>query len=141
MAEDFENTQMQLDVDTAIWAASANRQTRKLEAHNAHCETKRMKAEEDRCTLVELAQAKAEEQGQARAESSSRKPDPLFQVGQSVHHYWASWFSGCQPGSEPQVSKKKRPAWYSAEVSSVPTWKEQLPYAGSYFTGWTYLVY
>jgi len=141
MAEDFEQTQSRLDADTVSWAASANRQTRKLEAHNAHCETKRMKAAADRCHLVELAQAKSEEQAQAKAESPSRRPDPLYGVGQSVHHYWASWFSGCKPGSEPQIRKNKRPAWYSAEISSVPTWKEQLPYAGSYYTGWTYLVY
>ena len=78
----------------------------------------------------------------ARSSSSSNsRPDPLFRTGQSVHHYWAHWFPGCGPGQEPQLKKKSRPAWYSAEVSDAPQWQTDQAYAGSLHTGWNYLVY
>lgn len=132
-ASDFESRQKRLDFETATWAADANRKIRKEDIHCAHIEAKRMKAADDRSALVEQA---------SRQSSSSRpdRPDPLFQPGQSVHQYWAPWFSGTGPGGEPQLRKKSRPSWYSGEVSSVPTWKT-IDYAGSTVEGWTYLTY
>ena len=138
MSSDFAAKRRRLDAETDEWFASASRRVRKAASHLEHCENKRMKAAEDRSILVELHERESVRQLQSE---SSRRPGPRFQTGQSVHQYWASWFSGCRPGSEPQISKNKRPGWYSAEISGAPTWKEELPYAGSLITGWTYLVY
>jgi hypothetical protein len=138
MSSDFAAKRRQLDTETVEWLETSSRKVRKQASHNEHCEAKRMKAAEDRSILVERQERGSVSESQSE---SSRRPDPRFQTGQSVHHYWASWFSGCRPGSEPQISKNKRPAWYSAEISGAPTWKEELPYAGSLVTGWTYLVY
>jgi hypothetical protein len=102
----------------------------------------------DRSTLVEQASRARELAAEIAADlaarvasSSSSRPDPLFRTGQSVHHYWASWFPGCGPGQNPQIKKKFRPSWFSAEVSSSPEWKTDQPYAGTLHTGWSYLVY
>ena len=135
----FMSRQTLLEDSTNRWLVQQCRTKRKLEAHNSHVERKRMAQADDRCTLVENAVRAAE--SSAMAASGSDRPEPKFRSGQSVHHYWASWFPGCGPGQHPQLKKNKRPAWYSSEIVSVAAWKTDLPYAGTNHTGWAYLCY
>ena len=135
----FEEKQDQLAQETEQWLEQQSRKKRKEEAHIAHVETKHMKESDDRSNLVDKAIDAAERA--AAAASSTVRPNPKFRSGQSVHHYWASWFPGAGPGQHPTLRKGNRPAWYSAEIASVAEWKTDLPYAGSSHTGWAYLCY
>ena len=104
---------------------------RKLEKGWLHGERKRMLIEDDRAcaqrtirdVMPKLDSTMAEvEQLLACASSSSsaapppppEPPAPLFRPGQSVLHWWASWMQDDALPS--QHGKKKRPAWYSAEI-------------------------
>jgi hypothetical protein len=107
-----------------------------------------MRAEDDRSTLVEYATradhraAAAEEAAEVSTQVAERKPEPLFRAGQSVHHFWASWFPKCGPGDHPpHYNGKKRPFWFSGEVTAVCGWKDNVPYAGTLHSGFMYLVY
>jgi hypothetical protein len=69
------------------------------------------------------------------------RPAPQYRMGQSVLHFWASWMSGAAklPSS---ISKKNRPKWYSAEILSPPTWREEgTVYGGCPAVGWSYKVF
>ena len=61
---------------------------------------------------------------------SGGKPPPLFQPGEIVLQWWASWFASA---TEPQLNLKgnKRPAWYRAQVTAAAVWKP----AGTYYAG------
>ena len=73
------------------------------------------------------------------SESSSSRPPPKFSCGQIVHHWWASWM--CSPERAPQeLKKKKRPEWYSAQITTLPQW-EMGVYAGVEYTGWHYMAH
>ena len=72
----------------------------------------------EQATRAEEAAARAADAAASAASSSNRRPDPIFDVGQSVHHYWAAWFPGCGAGEEKsQIKKKSRPSWFSSEVT------------------------
>lgn len=116
-----------LDEEVSLWLAPQTRVQKKQWRHNEHIEIKRMRVEDDRCKLVEFA-AKA-------------KPEPKFRIGQSVHHFWAAWFPKCPPGSNPNIKKRSRPAWFSGEISSCLGWQKDVPYGGALYTGFMYLVY
>ena len=45
----FEESQSQLQQDTADWKAGQTRKGWKNDRHMAHCEQKRMKSEQDKC--------------------------------------------------------------------------------------------
>ena len=70
-----------------------------------------------------------------------RRPPPKFQMGQTVHHYWASWMpTALQPPK--QISNKgvRRPLWFNAIIHGPPTWKKQ-KYGGVLSEGWFYHAY
>ena len=68
------------------------------------------------------------------------RPPPKFEMGQSVHHFWASWMHTARKVPQ-QISKKTgRPHWYSALIASAPIW-ETVRYGGISIEGWTYHAY
>jgi hypothetical protein len=72
--------------------------------------------------------------------SSSTRPEAKFKMGQSVHHFWAKWMAGATEVPR-QINKKTgRPAWYSAQIQSIPMWG-QSTYGGVPFEGWLYHAY
>ena len=70
---------------------------------------------------------------------SSSGATPAFRNGQVVLHFWASWMATATAPLE-GISKKKRPAWYSAEILSPPFWGEYM-YSGFTVTSWAYKVF
>jgi len=79
----------------------------------------------------------------ASGAASSQEPAPAqFRPGESVCHWWASWFQDCAEGDAPrQYSKKKgRPAWFSAEVVAVAGYQTRC-YAGAQHTTHFYQVH
>ena len=67
------------------------------------------------------------------------RPDPLFQAGQAVHQWWATWMPGAaQPPSS--IKKGMRPQWYTSSIMSPPEWTT-ISYGGSTLTTWGYKVY
>ena len=73
-------------------------------------------------------------------EASRPSTDPLYGVGQSVLHWWSSWFESGEPRPKGK-GKKKRPRWFSAEIGHPPVWAENTLYAGFTYTGWLYPAY
>ena len=73
------------------------------------------------------------------SESSSARPPPKFSCGQSVHHWWASWMCSTKTAPE-KVKKKKRAAWFSAQIATLPQWETGV-YAGVEYTGWHYTAH
>ena len=73
-------------------------------------------------------------------EASRPSTDPLYGAGQSVLHWWASWFESGEPRPKGK-GKKKRPRWFSAEIGHPPVWAENTLYAGFTYTGWLYAAY
>ena len=55
-----------------------------------------------------------------------RRPPPKFQMGQTVHHYWASWMPSALQVPK-QISRKgvARPCWYNAIIVGPAEWKKQ----------------
>jgi hypothetical protein len=107
-----------------------SKKLRKLEQGFMWQEGKKMK-EEDRLS----------EQCGSSSSGMSTRPAPQYRMGQSVLHFWASWMSGATklPRS---ISKKNRPRWYSAEILSPPTWREEgAVYGGCPAVGWGYKVF
>ena len=124
-----------------------NKLARKLAPGIQHMEAKRMITEDSlgaarqsidkvgATAAAVLAQAQAialvaEAVGTASASSSGAPapPEPKFRPGQSVCHWWASWFKECSKAPK-QYRGKKRPAWFSGEVLSHDGWQTQ-HYAG-----------
>ena len=101
-----------------------NEAEKKVVATKAHC---------DECLVVA---------GAASSNSAPPPPDPKFLPGQSVCHWWASWFQGCTAEKAPKQYKKGkgRPAWYSAEVVSLGG-IQTLWHAGTLYTGHVYKVH
>ena len=72
---------------------------------------------------------------------SGRQPPALYEAGQSVLQWWASWFAGA---TEPQLSvrRKTRGAWFRGEVTTAAVWKQAGTYAGQAVgPGWRYLAH
>jgi hypothetical protein len=141
-------TSAKIDDEVARQLKGCNKENRRLFRHAEHCESKRMRAEDDRAKLVEFAAradhraAAAEEAAEVSAQVAERKREPLFRAGQSVHHFWASWFPKCGPGQHPKkYNGNKRPHWFSSEVNAVCGWMDNVPYAGTLHSGFMYLVY
>ena len=143
----MQETRTRLDADTAAALSKLPRTVRRDLRHAEHVETKRMKLADERSELVGAvleaeAAAAAAEESLSTQQRLPDKPLQLFQPGQSVHAWWAPWFPKCGPGQNPAgYSKKLRPSWFSSEVVTVAGWEENLPYAGSFHTGWAYIVY
>jgi len=90
---------------------SARRRARGSE----HMETKTMKREDDRSTLIVLlSNAKA-----TPVVPIAPPPVEQFSPGQSVLQWWASWFKDCVALPKQYGKKKKRPTWFSGEVSET----------------------
>ena len=79
-----------------------------------HNEGKRMQLLEAESCCVNEIYRKEERKA---AEEGPPRPKPRFEMGQSVHHFWASWMAGAKANPR-QINKKKkgRPHWYSAQV-------------------------
>jgi len=75
-----------------------------------------------------LAQAEDLALVAAAAVAASPARPAKFRPGQSVCDWWASWFKECRKAPE-NYGKKKRPAWFSAEVVSYVGW-QTMHYAG-----------
>ena len=62
-----------------------------------------------------------------------------FRTGQTVHHFWASWFLTAE---EPKVQLKKslRPQWYSAVIVAA-LGEKKIKYAGHEFQEHVYQVH
>ena len=111
--------------------AEPSRKYRKLEEAMARNENKKMKTAALECG--------SRDERVIESESSSARPPPKFSCGQSVHHWWASWM--CSPERAPQqLKQKKRPAWFSAQISTLPQWETGV-YAGVEYTGWHYTAH
>ena len=148
-----------MDLETAEKLSVDSRAVKRDYRHGEHCETKRMKAADDRSKLVEaaaaavaaaaaaaLAEAATLAEAAAAAAAESTAPQPrsksLFATGQSVLNWWAPWFKDCGPGQHPKTyAKKKRPLWYNSEIASEIGWRDDVPYAGALMSGYMYLVY
>ncbi len=86
-----------------------------------------------------LAQAEDLALVAAAAVAASPARPAKFRPGQSVCDWWASWFKECRKAPE-NYGKKKRPAWFSAEVSSYVGW-QTVHYAGCQVEAHCYRVY
>ena len=102
---------------------------RKLEEAYERNETQKMKRLEVESALEEKSSAPA---------PSSRSVGKLS-TGQSVHHWWASWF---KTATEPvmQIRKGQRPNWYDASIVTALGVK-RVQYAGRWFEEHTYQVH
>ena len=70
---------------------------------------------------------------------ANARPPAKYQIGQGVHHFWASWMKNATT-MPTQLKKKGRPAWYRATVASDPVWGK-CTYAGTPYEGWLYHAY
>ena len=114
----------------AFLSATVSRKTIKLFEVFRHNEEAKMRAVDAESFAVEHASDRR------ACSAEPARPEPAFQMGQSVHHFWASWMHGAKVPR--QTNKKKgRPAWYSTTIVSCPVW-ETLHYGGVEITGWTY---
>ena len=128
-----------------------NKKARKLALGFEHMEKKRMitedaisaalqrieKAEANAAAM--LAQAEDLALVAAAAVAASPARPAKFRPGQSVCDWWASWFKECRKAPE-NYGKKKRPAWFSAEVLSYVGW-QTVHYAGFQVEAHCYRVY
>ena len=112
--------------------AEPSRKYRKLEEAMARNENKKMKTAALECG--------SRDERVIESESSSARPPPKFSCGQSVHHWWASWMCSDITAPRQLNKKKKRPAWFSAQITTAPTW-ETGNYAGVVYTGWHYTAH
>ena len=89
---------------------------RKMEQGFAHQKLRKMRGAEIEGKLAEMA-----------AKVATAK-EPKFRYGQSVLHWWSSWF---KTASEPptQLKKKSRPAWFDATIV-LALGIEKVRYAG-----------
>ena len=66
---------------------------------------------------------------------------PKFEMGQSIHHFWAGWMPDCTEEDRPlQVKGKQRPKWYSGQLTSPGEWMTTF-YGGCKYEGWHYRAY
>ena len=65
--------------------------------------------------------------------------EPRFHTGQSVLHWWSSWFAAAQEPRK-QLQKNSRPSWYDATISSHAG-MQTIKYAGVEYTQHCYRVY
>ena len=80
--------------------------------------------------------------GAQEATGVDLRPDPKFQPGQSVLQWWSTLFKHATDATVPlSYNKKKRPAWFSGEVTNPGVWADGFVYAGMPFTGWVYAVH
>ena len=65
--------------------------------------------------------------------------EPMFSTGQSVLHWWSSWF---RTATAPlmQISKKSRLAWFDATIIASLGQRE-VQYAGYTWTSYAYQVH
>ena len=113
--------------------AEPSRKYRKLEEAMARNENKKMR------TAALESEWSSRDERVIESDSSSARPPPKFSCGQSVHHWWASWM--CSPEKAPkQLKKKARPAWFSAQIATLPQWETGV-YAGVEYTGWHYTAH
>jgi hypothetical protein len=129
-----------------------NKRARKLASGFEHMEKKRMitediisaalqrieKAEANAAAMLARAEDLALVAAAAAAASSARL-EAKFQPGLAVCHWLASWFKECRKAPE-NYGKKRRPAWFSAEVVSHVGW-QTVHYAGCQVEGHCYQVY
>ena len=102
---------------------------RKAEEAFARNETQKMLLADSQSESVRLALA------------ADRPPatQPKFEVGQSIHHWWAGWMNDCKEAPL-QVAKKSRPKWYHGQIFSPATWMTE-SYGGIEYEGWHYKAY
>ena len=77
---------------------------------------------------------------QAKPSPESQDGKARFRTGQSVHHFWASWFLTAE---EPKVQLKgsgTRPQWYSAGIVAA-LGEKKIKYAGHEFQEHVYQVH
>ena len=69
--------------------------------------------------------------GRIEAHFGAVEGGPRFRTGQTVHHFWASWFpTAVEP--KVQLQGTSRPKWYSAGIVAA-LGKKTLRYAGHEF--------
>lgn len=75
----------------------------------------------------------------ATGQSAPAEVGAKFETGQSVHHWWSSWF---KTATEPktQLQGKNRPNWYDASIVAALGMK-RVRYAGQWFDEHTYQVH
>ena len=66
-------------------------------------------------------------------------PPAAFGTGQSVHHWWSSWFKTAEE-PRPQLQGNNRPKWYDASIICALGVK-RVKYAGHWFEEHTYQVH
>ena len=109
-----------------------SRKAQKTEEAFARNETKKMMLADSQSESVRLADL---------AQAADRPPatQPKFEVGQSIHHWWAGWMNDCKEAPL-QVAKKSRPKWYHGQIFSPATWMTE-SYGGIEYEGWHYKAY
>ena len=108
--------------------ACVPKRLRKLDDAYGRNESQKMRCVHYESALVE----------QTSIAASSSGPEGKLSTGQSVHHWWASWFkTATEPKS--QISKRLRPKWYNAVVIAALGVKRVM-YAGQWFEEHTYQV-
>ena len=74
-----------------------------------HMENKKMRAADYEGTFLRGATEHEE------AATAASTPDRLFSTGQSVLHWWSSWFATAKT-PKMQLKGKERPAWFDATI-------------------------
>jgi hypothetical protein len=101
---------------------------RKIEQGFQHQEPKKMRSAHYENMRMQAKPSLESQEGKAR-----------FRTGQSVHHFWASWFVKAE---EPKVQLQgsSRPKWYSAGIVAA-LGERKIKYAGHEFQEQTYQVH
>ena len=88
---------------TELLQVPLSKKHRKLEQAFAHQEFRKIKGAEVESIVANMAAAK------------SATPTAKFSTGQSVLHWWSSWFKTASEAPT-QLKKKSRPAWFDATI-------------------------
>ena len=127
-----------IDEITSLAAAGSAipRRLRKLEGSYERNETIKMRRFHYESALA----AAASQSSDAEIQQLPAAPHPAaFGTGQSVHHWWSTWFkTALEP--RPQLQGKNRPKWYDASIVCALGVK-RVKYAGHWFEEHCYQVH
>ena len=104
---------------------------------------KRLRSQEKGFQHQELKKMRHSQYEGLLMEAMQARPIPVkgarFRTGQSVHHFWSSWFVKAE---EPKVQLQgsSRPKWYSAGIVAA-LGERKIKYAGHEFQEQTYQVH
>ena len=116
------------------------RRLRKLEGSYERNEVTKMRRFHYESALAAAASLPSAAAAAAEPAEPLQAPvDPAFGTGQSVHHWWSSWFKAAEK-PKPQLQGANRPKWYDASIICALGVK-RVKYAGHWFEEHTYQVH